>query len=227
MRYLCIDTSAGASVALVDSESPTPLACGAMDNPRAHAEELTPLVTRVVADAGFDTLADAGIGRVAVGTGPAPFTGLRAGLVTARTIAWGLGVDVVGVPSIEALARAVLDLVEPGRHVVILTDARRKEVYAGRYRAAGASGVECLWGPEVGRAADLARGFNVDDLIAGPGAQLYAENFSSIMAQPAAVDAANLARIAEARLSQGATPSDLGTEPLYLRRPDVHVPGKR
>ncbi len=41
---------------------------------------------------------------VAVGTGPAPFTGLRAGLVTARALGFAVGVPVHGVGSLEVLA---------------------------------------------------------------------------------------------------------------------------
>ena len=83
-------------------------------------------------------------------TGPAPFTGLRAGLVTARALGRARGIPVHGVPSLDAVARAALDeLADEGATVLVTTDARRHEVYAARYRARGADDVECLDGPAV------------------------------------------------------------------------------
>nr|WP_223875370.1 tRNA (adenosine(37)-N6)-threonylcarbamoyltransferase complex dimerization subunit type 1 TsaB [Nanchangia anserum] len=223
---MCLDTSVGASVALVDTDEATPLASGGFDDPRAHSERLAECVREVVADAGYSRLADAGLDRVVVGTGPAPFTGLRAGLVTARTLAWALGIDVVGIASIDALGRAALDLVDPDRTVVVATDARRKEVYAAAYRAAGANDVARVWGPVVEAPGVLARSIGVDDLVAGPGAALYPAELPPAMSEPGRVEAATLARIAYARERAGAAPADLGTEPLYLRGADIH-PGHR
>ena len=66
-----------------------------------HGEQLAPLIERV--------LRDAGVGRqdltaMAVGTGPGPFTGLRVGLVTARTLAMVLDIPAYGVCTLDAIA---------------------------------------------------------------------------------------------------------------------------
>ena len=109
MRILCIDTSLGASVALWDDCSPTPLlASRSSADSRSHAEHLSDLVSQVIQEACGCALAKAGIEAVAVGRGPAPFTGLRSGLVTARTIGFALGIPVIGISSLDALARAVI-----------------------------------------------------------------------------------------------------------------------
>jgi tRNA threonylcarbamoyladenosine biosynthesis protein TsaB len=110
------------------------------ERPR-HAETLQPLIERALeaAEIGWED-----VGRICVGTGPGGFTGLRLGVATARAIAQGHEIELVGVSSLEALARGVelvsakeLDLPgHPDVHgpVLALIDARRGEVFAASYR---------------------------------------------------------------------------------------------
>ncbi|WP_413452181.1 tRNA (adenosine(37)-N6)-threonylcarbamoyltransferase complex dimerization subunit type 1 TsaB [Georgenia phoenicis] len=222
MRTLCIDTSAGSAVALHDDDAGVLARARSADH-RGHAERLAALVTEVLTTAGASD-----VGRVAVGTGPAPYTGLRVGLVTALTFGRARGIPVYGVSSLDVLARQVLDL-HPGATALVLGDARRKEVYSARYRALGADDVETLSGPRVGPAAELAEDpldAAVDQgpvVVAGPGALLYADVLPPTPGTPDEVDAAVLARIVRARLARAEAGEKvaLGTEPLYLRRPDV------
>lgn len=106
-----------------------------------HAELLQPLLERALEQAAvtWDEVV-----RICVGVGPGGFTGLRLGIATARALAQGRDLEVVGVSSLEALARGVemaspkeLDL--PGHPdvagpVLAVVDARRGEVYASIYR---------------------------------------------------------------------------------------------
>lgn len=221
MPVLALDTSAAASAAVVDAAGRT-LATRSSGETRRHAEALTPLVDAVLAEAG---VARTDLTAVVAGTGPAPFTGLRVGLVTARTLGLALGVPVHGVSSLDAIALAAARDLAPGSEVLVVTDARRKEVYAARYRVTAGAGVELLDGPDVATPATLAgRGLPDGALVVGAGTVLYPD---LLPGAPAEVDPADLARVALARLAvPGAT---LPTEPLYLRRPDAVPPaaGKR
>ncbi|MCK6209923.1 tRNA (adenosine(37)-N6)-threonylcarbamoyltransferase complex dimerization subunit type 1 TsaB [Georgenia sp. EYE_87] len=231
MHILSLDTSAGSAVALVETGpgGVTVLDRAEGADPRRHAETLAPLLDGVLAHA---PAPDA----VAVGTGPAPFTGLRAGLVTAHVFARGRGIEVHGVCSLDALARQALDAldrrdaaVDGSREVLVVTDARRKEVYWGRYRADGPDDVARLAGPEVAAPAVVAEthraGIASGLAVAGAGAVLYPEQLPATADLPVAVDPAVLARIVAARLARRAAGEqvELGTEPRYLRRPDVHT----
>lgn len=229
MPVLALDTSAAASAAVVDDEGRT-LATRSSGETRRHAEALTPLLDVVLAEAG---VARTELTAVVAGTGPAPFTGLRVGLVTARTLGLALGVPVHGVSSLDALALATVRALRPAGDVLVVTDARRREVYWARYRAvvgAGTdAGVEVVDGPGVDTPTVVAdRG--LDGLVvAGAGTALYPDLLPVTPGTPVDVDPADLARVALARLAVGGQGTVLPTEPLYLRRPDAVPPaaGKR
>jgi tRNA threonylcarbamoyladenosine biosynthesis protein TsaB len=146
---------------------------------------------------------------VAVGVGPGPFTGLRVGLVTARTLGLVLGIPVHGVCTLDVLA-AECQVDGP---FVVATDARRKEVYWASY-ANPATRVE---GPRVVRAVDVA----TDLPVAGRGALLYPESLRRAVS-PSEPSAGVLATLVMAEAASVIEP-----EPMYLRRPDVAEPGRR
>ncbi|HYF74395.1 MAG TPA: tRNA (adenosine(37)-N6)-threonylcarbamoyltransferase complex dimerization subunit type 1 TsaB, partial [Nocardioides sp.] len=119
------------------------------DRPMRHAEQLAPLIDRALTQAG---IVRQDLTAIAAGVGPGPFTGLRVGLVTARTLAFVLDVPVYGVCSLDVLAVEAADTGAVSAPFVVATDARRKEVYLARYDADGCR----LEGPVVGKPADLA-----------------------------------------------------------------------
>ncbi len=185
MPTLALDTSSAVSVAVVDADET--LAAETEYAPRGHAELLSPMIRRVLARAGVD--ASGGVTEVVVGTGPAPFTGLRVGLVTARTLGLAWGVPVYGVCSLDALGAA------HGGSVTVVADARRREVYWATYDAG-----ERVAGPGVCRPGDVP----VRGAIVGRGAALYPEAFPGAPAEgPRDPDPAWLARLAARRLAAG------------------------
>ena len=174
-----------------------------------HGEQLAPLIQVVLADAG---IVRQDLTAIAVGTGPGPFTGLRVGLVTARTLAFVLEIPVYGMCSLDVLAVEAAHGDDPvARDFVVATDARRKEVYLASYDDQGRR----LDGPDVLRPADAA----TDLPVAGEGAVLYPDAFP--LAHPPVLQSASwLARAVAEELAELHDP-----EPLYLRRPDAIAPG--
>jgi tRNA threonylcarbamoyladenosine biosynthesis protein TsaB len=176
---------------------------------RRQGELLAVFIEEALRKAGADRT---DLTAVAVGTGPGPYTGLRAGLMTARVLGATLDLRVDGICTLDIIAAAAA----PGpRDFLVATDARRKELYWSRYSAAG----ERLSGPEVCPAADLPAGLPV----AGEGALLYPALGAEAI-EPRYPAAATLAALAAARLEAGLAPGS--TQPLYLRRPDAREPGR-
>ena len=73
------------------------------------------------------TLSD--IDRIAVTTGPGSFTGLRVGIVTAKTLGYALSKDVVGINTLDAIALQANHVGE----LEVVMDAQRNEVFSRRY----------------------------------------------------------------------------------------------
>jgi tRNA threonylcarbamoyladenosine biosynthesis protein TsaB len=170
-----------------------------------HGEQLAPLIEAVMAEAG---VVRQDLTAIAVGVGPGPFTGLRVGLVTARTLGYVLDLPVYGVCSLDVLALEAAQRIDTD--FVVATDARRKEVYLAAYDEQGRR----LDGPDVLRPAEAA----TDRPVAGEGAVLYPEAFPDGRA-PLLPSAGWLARAVADELVELSDP-----EPLYLRRPDAIAP---
>ena len=169
-----------------------------------HGELLAPAIDRVLRDA---EAIPHDVSAVAVGVGPGPFTGLRVGLVTARTMALALNIPVHGVCTLDILAAEAVDAGLDD--FLVATDARRKEVYLASY-----AGGQRDDGPRVVRPADVV----TDRLVVGRGASLYPEAFPNA-AGPEHPSAGVLCDVVLRERHQLLDP-----EPLYLRRPDVMEP---
>jgi tRNA threonylcarbamoyladenosine biosynthesis protein TsaB len=211
---LAFDTATPAvTVALHDGTSV--LAERTSVDSRRQGELLAPYITEVLAEAGA---APADLSRIAVGVGPGPFTGLRVGVVTARVLGSTLGIDVVGVCTLDVLAARALRGADVGNSFLVATDARRREVHWAAYTVEGDRAVRA-GDPQVSAPGDVP----VDGRpVVGRGAELYADVLGPRVG-PLDPDAAALAELALGELA--ARQPLLPPTPLYLRRPDAVVPG--
>jgi tRNA threonylcarbamoyl adenosine modification protein YeaZ len=198
---LAIDTATPAVTAgIVKLDGVEVLAERVTVDARAHAERLTPNVLAALADAGLSVN---DLGAVVVGCGPGPFTGLRVGMATAAAYGHALGIPVHGVCSLDAIG---IETAAASGEVLVVTDARRREVYWARYR----DGLR-IDGPGVDAPGDVA----VDaDAVAG--SPEHAALFDLPRLSPVYPTAAGLVR-AVTDWTAEAVP----LVPLYLRRPDA------
>ena len=231
MRILAFDTATDATaVALCDPVAGVELALH--DYPRegerpGHATRLLPMVADVLARAGGRWEA---VERIAVGTGPGTFTGLRIGVATARALARAREIPLVGVSSLEALAAAAVGEAG-GRVVVAVIDARRGEAFAAAWRGGEPVLDAAALGPgelaeQVGK---LAAASGAAPLAVGDGALRFTQQLELAGAEiPPAdsrlhrISAINHCRLAADR--PAISPAEV--KPAYLRAPDAKIPSR-
>ncbi len=224
MRLLALDTATPAStVAIHDGERV--LASRRVTDASQHAEVLAYLVRDVLQEACV-TMPE--LTHIACGVGPGPFTGLRVGLATAKTMGYALGIPVIGICTLDAIAREHQAFAS--QPITVVTGARRHEFYWATYDAAGTR----LAGPEVAREENLpVLGVSVGAPTspAIPDAHWIAQIAVEAIVrgeEPARPGAVNVEQPAE---GDGTSTADfirgrtlLAAEALYLRRPDAVPP---
>ena len=191
-----------------------------------HSETLVPHIEEAL------RLADTergSLSAVAVSLGPGSFTGLRIGLATAKGLAYGLGLPLVGVPTLESMAAA---FPAPGVRVAPLIDAQKRRAYMALYEWT-AEGLVCkrdvavvsfeemktiVAGEEGGvvLCGDMARKAKArGDLLPS----------NAVIAPPSHImpRASLVAARAFSRLARGEGKSPMELEPLYIRRSEAEV----
>jgi tRNA threonylcarbamoyl adenosine modification protein YeaZ len=200
---LAIDTSTPAVTAGVVADGKL-LAEHVSVDARAHAERITPNVLAALADAGR-SMAD--LDAVVVGCGPGPFTGLRVGMATASAYGHALGIPVYGVCSLDAIGGL------NSGEVLVVTDARRREIYWARYR----DGVR-IAGPAVSAPADV----DAAGAQSVAGSPDHAAMFGLPCVEPLYPNSIGLV----AAVADWSQPPE-SLVPLYLRRPDARTLAER
>ena len=226
MLTLAIDTATKTlSVALVlDQEV---LAEASESAAQSHAERLPELIAELLTKA---KVSRNQITQVAVGVGPGAYTGLRVGLMFATTFARALNLDLVGICSHDVIAPTDFT-------GIVITDARRKEVYFSKYEAG-----KRISGPLVLKPSEIEL---TNQLVIGDGVLAHPEIFSQ--GQPVEISSGQLGKLVNQAVidgelaaefvpkvsaansdGAGAIPVNSGILlpplPIYLRRPDVVEP---
>jgi tRNA threonylcarbamoyladenosine biosynthesis protein TsaB len=192
---------------------------------RGHAERLLPMIDEVLAEGGV-SLSD--LDAIAFGRGPGGFTGVRLAASVAQGLAFGAGIGVVPISDLAAVAQHVCQLDPSARRVLVVNDARMREVYWAAFERADSlapagvervsAAIEVTLPAGEGAWAAAGRGLKVWPELAercrAAGASLYSELL------PRASEILTLARPAVAG-GQILDPAD--ALPVYVRD-NVAVP---
>ena len=210
-HVLAIDTSSGTSVAVL--KDGIALAEIEIADTRSHTESIGNAINDALKSA---NIAPSRIHAVAVGRGPAPFTGLRVGIAAAIMFAEGVGAKLFGIVSLDEIAQQEFDArctvpgnLEAAQPLLVTSDARRSEHYWALYSGLDRHGVPvCVEGPAVNRPSDIE-------------ASLVARNIQA-SATSLMISARAIGELFEAQAAAGTLSHDITA--LYLRNPDAVEP---
>lgn len=185
----------------------------ALDPARRHNRDLAPAISRLLTEQGLSPTSLTG---VMVSIGPGSFTGLRVGVMTAKSLAWALDCQLVTVPTFDAIAeQSPLE----ARVVDVIADALQGLVYSQRFErndgiSAGASSLI------IEPATEWAARLGSVVWVSGPGVEIHTSVIPpDVPRVPSHQSRPNLGSIfAVGRRRQPLTRDELlQLEPLYLR----------
>ena len=222
MRLLAIDTATErCSVALrLDGR----VIERSSEQPRGAADLVLPMVEAVLKEGGV-RLAD--LDGIAYGRGPGAFTGVRIGVGVVQGLAFGAGLQTVGISNLAAVAQQVA---RPGDRVLVCMDARMDQVYWSSFaREPGAELVTPLAAERVDSPDNVADGNYT--ALAGTGFKAYPQlrarlaSGARIVHEAALPHACDIALLAEAEFRAGRAKPATEAEPVYVRDQVAHVKG--
>jgi tRNA threonylcarbamoyladenosine biosynthesis protein TsaB len=208
MIVLAIDTAGSdCSACIYDSAANAVLSEVSETIGKGHAERLMGMIDAALTQADVPLKS---IERIAVTIGPGSFTGIRVGVAAARGFALSLGIEAVGVTTLEVLAASHLREA-PGAPVMVTMDAKRDEVYLQAFNADGSANGE----PSLTLVKDAVVALQTfGGLPAGSGAPLL--QGSDLGGEKDHFEIGLVARIGAAKPAGAPRP-----KPLYLRGPDA------
>ncbi len=126
LKILAIDSS-GTAVSAAIADDDKIIAEYSLNFKMTHSQTLMPSIDEIVGATAFDIKE---LDYIACTSGPGSFTGLRIGAAAAKGLAHGLGTEIIGVPTLEALA---YNMFETDKVICPIMDARRSQVYNAFY----------------------------------------------------------------------------------------------
>jgi tRNA threonylcarbamoyladenosine biosynthesis protein TsaB len=216
LNILALDTSTKwGAIAVAGSGGATH---GAVPDPeQRHGRNLIPGVRDLLRAAG---LAPADLDVIAVGLGPGSYTGLRIGLTAAKTLAYATRSALVGLDSLEVIAR---NAPAEAHRVAVIADAQRGDLYTAEFTRSEPGGALVRVSPTriepfTSWVARLAEG----SCVLGPGLELYRSALSGVVrtagAEADRPDPRRLLDAAREAWESGRRDDPGVLEPLYLRR---------
>lgn len=215
MRVLAIETSGanGGVAALADHELLLELP---LNPTQRGAQSLAPALADLLRQVGWQPR---DVQLVGVSVGPGSFTSLRVAVTTAKTFAYAVSAEILGIGTLETIA-AQAEAPAAGQ-IAVAIDAQRGDVYSGLYRRRGPYDHELIRPPAIVSAADWLTRLTPEMLATGPALEKLAGSL------PTGVNLAKrelwhpsaqtVARLAAARHAAGERSDVWSIVPLYLR----------
>jgi tRNA threonylcarbamoyladenosine biosynthesis protein TsaB len=222
-RFLLIETSGTPGWAAVATPGGV-RAVAHLDQGRRHARDLAPSIAQLLHAQGWQPRQ---LSAVAVGVGPGSYTGLRVGVMTAKSMAYAVSCSLVAIPTFEAWARSAW-LAMPGDSPIrtagaclhVVEDGQQDWIYLQSFKL-DALGEHALGSLKLIRLGKVAGEMASGTACIGPGARKVPKPDGGDMGawpnQVTSLAPQAVLELAVQRLSRGETASPFDLEPIYLR----------
>jgi tRNA threonylcarbamoyladenosine biosynthesis protein TsaB len=184
-----------------------------LDEARRHARDLAPAIQELLQTQGWRAR---DLDAVIVSRGPGSYTGLRVGIMSAKTLAYAVGCPLIAVNTFDAIAARGFASARPqAANLDVIADAQQSNVYAQRF---GAQPEPLLIVP-FAMWLESALAWNV--AVTGPGLETFGDRVPpgvNVLTRDLwHASPVSLLQIGLARLAQGERDDLYAVEPLYLR----------
>lgn len=188
---------------------------------RRHAQTLTLEIRDLLASR---NVSPRDLQGVAVSLGPGSFTGLRVGLVCAKTLAYALGCQIIGVETFAAIVDGIdqtsLSTIHFERYFVV-SDAQRGDFYLAGFTR-DPDGVWIRSGEfQIVPGSEWAGGLTSCDLVLGPGVSRLSneDTPATLCREPWSLQpsASAICRRAQQQAAAGSVDDPWTLAPIYLR----------
>jgi tRNA threonylcarbamoyladenosine biosynthesis protein TsaB len=204
------------------------LASVSLNSRAKHSRRLLAVISWMFAETEVDWPMIDGI---AVGLGPGSFTGLRIGMATAKGLAAASGVPLVGIPTLDALARRCTS----EKLICAVLDARKKQVYTAFYRMGSSGLAERIGEFQAVDPASLMNGIREPVLMVGDAVVTYrkmwqqglGEKVTFAPSEMHSPSAAAMGLLGGSELAAGRSLDLASAAPLYVRASDAELGLKR
>jgi len=214
-KILLLETS-GASGIVALGVGTTIVSHRILEIAKRHVSDMAPAIAEMLKECGWEVKT---LDAIATGIGPGSYTGLRIGLMSARTLAMITGARLLGISTFEILAQHCLDA--GFEKVEVIADAQQDKIYAQRFennnghlKNAGELGI-------VGTAEWIASR-DINFALTGPGLAkvrpLISGNQCLIVEESGNINKESFLALALKKLMSRHSDDPLSLQPLYLRR---------
>ena len=211
-RFLIIETSGRVGqVALGEGDR----LCGVhrLDEARKHARDLVPMIAALMTEEHWKPKE---IDAVIVSLGPGSYTGLRVGIMSAKTFAFATGAKVIGVPTFLAIARQT-----PAANaaVDVIANAQQRKIYSQSFCRDASGRMRESASLQIVPVSDWSTARDSSAPVTGPGLRIYQDKLSTACLPADLWDPqpATLSAVGFERFRLGESNDIWAIEPIYLR----------
>ena len=214
-KVLLLETSGSSGIVALGFGS-TIVAHRVLEIAKRHVSDMAPAIAEMLKECGWEAK---NLDAIATGIGPGSYTGLRIGLMSARTLAMMTGARLLGISTFEILAQHCLDVGHA--KVEIIADAQQDKIYAQHFENNNSQLISASE-LKIVSTAEWVANRDISFAIAGPGVPkvipLVPANQGMVVEQSGDINKESFLALALKKLFSHHSDDPLSLQPLYLRR---------